>query len=203
MRLMPAIAALLCPLVAETVHGQSPTRLSGTLRKQVAEEGLLVWSRKEPPSWKDFRGPARRGTTTAAQTSSGVTYLIQCRSSHLGFAVLATFSPRESWVRPDIPGNSAASRQSLRHERTHFDITELFARRLRRALAAAERICPGREDNVRKMFDGLADDSRHEQERYDRETAHGMSRDAQARWERLVRARLDSLARYADPIGRE
>jgi hypothetical protein len=203
MRITPALLALLLPLAAGAIQAQSPSSLSGRLRKQVTEQGLLVWSAENPPSWKEFRGRAKRKGTTAAQTSSGVTYLIQCRQSRFGFAVLATFSPGESWVRPDIPGNSVASRQSLRHERTHFDLTELFARRLRKALTGAERICPGREDEVQRVFDRLTEDSRHEQERYDHETAHGMARDAQARWDGKVRASLDSLARYGNPIGRE
>jgi hypothetical protein len=202
-RIVLAFAALVFPAVAASAQGESASSLSSSLQKQVAEDGLLVWSAKDPPSWKDFRGPAKRGTTTAAQTESGVTYLIQCRQSRLAFAVLATFSPKTSWVRPDIPGNSVASRQSLRHERTHFDITELFARRLRRALAGAERVCPGREDEVRRLFDRLAEDSGDEQKRYDHDSAHGMAREAQSRWERNVRASLDSLERYAAPIGRE
>jgi hypothetical protein len=198
-----AFGGALLTLVTGPGRAQSSASLAGTLRSQVADEKLLIWSENERPGWKDFRGPPTLGTSTAAQTSSGVTYLIQCRDRSLRFAVLATFSPKVSWVRPDIPGHAVAGPQSLRHERTHFDLTELFARRLRRELGRLTRVCPGRESEVRRVFDRLAEESRREQERYDRETAHGMARDAQARWEREVRERLASLARYGAPIGRE
>jgi hypothetical protein len=194
--------ALLCP--GTGMFGvQSQGSLANTLRGQVADEKLLGWSAGAPPSWNEFRGTPTLGTPTAAQTSSGVTYLIQCRGRSLRFAVLATFSPKASWVRPDIPGDSLAGPRSLRHERTHFDLSELFARRLRRAFARLDRACPGREDEVRRVFDRLAEESRAEQERYDRETAHGMAGDVQARWERQVQRSLRSLGGYAEPIGRE
>lgn len=201
MRLPALVAALLFTLTTSPV-AQSAPELGRTLREQAAGDGLLVWSAKDRPEWEDFRGNPRLGTPTAAETSSGVTYVVQCRGRRLGFAVLATFSPTESWVRPDIPGNPRGGPQSLRHERTHFDLTELFARRLRRALSGLERACPDPRDHARRVFDRLAEGSRREQERYDSETAHGMARDAQARWERQVRDSLNALRRHAEPAER-
>ena len=200
-RLATAVA-FLCP-IAGTAAAQSAADLARRLRSQVSEEGLLVWSARSPPRWRDFRGPPALGTVTAAQTSSGVTYLLQCAGPRLEVAVLATFTPSASWVRPDIPRDPIAGPESLRHERTHFDLTELFARRLRRDLSTLGRACPGREGGTRRVFDRLAEESRREQERYDRETAHGMARDAQLRWERQVRDSLDSLGRYAEPARRD
>jgi hypothetical protein len=166
-----------------------------SLADQVKAEGSRIWSARQL-GWKDFHGSPRLGTSTAAQTSSGVTYLVECRDRRFRFAVLATFSPTESWVRPDIPPHRKASGRTLKHEQIHFDITEIFARRLRQAFAGASGLCPHRLNDARKIFDRLARDSGHLQERYDKETAHGMVQEAQLRWSRTVASSLDSLARF-------
>lgn len=187
--LLTALALLLAPGAAES------DELHERLARQVKAEGSLVWSTHRL-SWKDFRGKPRLGTSTAAQTSSGVTYLVECHGERFGFAVLATFAPVESWVRPDIPSNRSANTRTLRHEQTHFDITEIFARKLRRAFEDARDFCPDHPRDARKLFDRLSRESQDIQDRYDRETAHGMSFDAQTRWSRSVEAGLDSLAKY-------
>lgn len=165
------------------------------LTKQVKAEGSLIWSTRRL-TWKEFHGKPRMGTSTAAQTSSGVTYIVECHGDEFRYAILATFSPVESWVRPDIPPNRKATVHTLKHEQTHFDITEVFARRLRKAFESATGFCPNHPKDARKVFDRLSRESQDTQSRYDDETAHGMSLDAQTRWSRSVGASLDSLAKY-------
>lgn len=186
---LPATALL---LVSARPDGDE---LLQRLTRQVKAEGSLIWSSRRL-NWKDFHGKPRLGTATAAQTSSGVTYIVECHGERFRYAVLATFSPVESWVRPDIPGNRNANARTLKHEQTHFDITEIFARKLRKSFEGATGLCPDRPKDARKLFDRLSEESQDIQSRYDNETAHGMSFDAQTRWTRSVEAGLDSLKQY-------
>jgi hypothetical protein len=192
--LRPLAVPLFLFLTVPAAAQMSP-QLLGSLRDQVKAEGSRSWSPRQL-GWPDFHGSPRLGTSTAAQTSSGVTYLVECRDRRFRYAVLATFSPTESWVRPDIPPHRKASRSTLKHEQIHFDITEIFARRLRQAFAGASRLCPGRLNDARKIFDRLSRDSQKMQERYDKETGHGLVQEAQLRWSRAVGSSLDSLAGY-------
>jgi len=186
------------------VTGKSLAQTTADLRREA--EGLaraggnLPWDSTAPLVWTQFRGPPRPVYSTAAETSSSVTYEIGCLGQETRFAVLATFSTTESWVRPDIPKDSIASRQILGHEQTHFDITEVFAREFRRALASTTGLCPGNLNGARQLFDSLNAASRILHTRYDDETGHGTRADSQAAWTARVRARLDSLAPYS---GRE
>jgi hypothetical protein len=169
--------------------------LARRLTRQVKAEGSLIWSTQRL-SWKQFHGKPKLGTSTAAQTSSGVTYIVECHGEKFRYAVLATFSPVESWVRPDIPTNRTASPRTLKHEQTHFDITEVFARRLRKAFEGTTGLCPEHPKDARKVFDRLSRESQETQDRYDDQTAHGMALDSQTRWNRSVAAGLDSLTKY-------
>ncbi len=186
-----SLAALLSAAAPSTAD-----ELMDRLAKQVKAEGSLIWSARRL-TWKEFHGKPRLGTSTAAQTSSGVTYIVECHGERFRHAVLATFSPVESWVRPDIPSNRNANARTLKHEQTHFDITEIFARKLRKAFEGATGICPDRPKDARKIFDRLSRESQDIQQRYDQETAHGMSFDAQSRWSRSVATGLDSLSEYS------
>jgi hypothetical protein len=192
-----ATAALL--LTVRGAAAQSAPDLANSLKQQVLAQGLLPWSAHTPLLWSDFRGPPRLGSNTAAQTSSSITYLIQCHDSAAVFAVLATFWTAQSWVRPDVVARSTVGARTMLHERTDFDITEVFARRLRRALATADALCPSRLNEARRLFDQLHAANEELQDRYDRETAHGLAREPQARWDASIRASLDSLAAYAVP----
>ena len=199
----PAWPALLAAVLAAPASAQSAADLADSLRNQASARGALPWSARHPVAWPDFQGRPHLGTSTAAQTSSGVSYMIQCRDSHLAFAVLAAFAPSESWVRPDIPPSPTASTPTLRHERTHFNISELFARRLAQSLATSHDLCPHRTKEARRIFDQHRSASDATQSRFDRETDHGTIGSQEARWEREVRAGLDSLNTYAIGEGRD
>lgn len=186
------VAAVLCLTQPALNDGE---KLIRQLTRQVKAEGSLIWSPRRL-TWKEFHGTPRLRTATAAQTSSGVTYIVECRGKQFDYAVLATFSPVESWVRPDIPLNRTASPRTLKHEQAHFDVTELFARKLRKAFESVTDICPDHPKDARKLFDRFSREAQHTQDQYDDETAHGMALDSQARWSREIAASLDSLARY-------
>jgi hypothetical protein len=203
LRASTAWTLLLATVLVSRASAQSAADLADTLRHQASTRGALAWSASHPIVWADFRGKPRLGTPTAAQTSSGVSYVIQCRDAHLAFAVLAAFVPTESWVRPDVPLSPTANAPTLRHERTHFAITELFARRLRAALATSQGICPHHTKDARRIFDQLKSAADDLQTRYDRETAHGTNPGNQAQWDRKIGADLDSLNSYALEAGKD
>jgi len=196
-----ALAALLTN--ATSAYAQSSTDLADSLIQHATRLGAIPWSARHRVEWPDFRGRPHNGGSTAAETATGIGYMIQCRDEHLAFAVLATFSPFESWVRTDVPGSSTASAATLRHERAHFDITELFARRLRQALSAGQDICPHGTKDARRTFEQLRSASDQMQIRYDKETSHGQAAGPQAQWEKRISAGLDSLAKFRIDGGKD
>lgn len=199
---LTGIAWRLClaaTVLAPPAAAQSRPDLLRKLRQDVADRGLLVWSPAALPDWSAFSGQPRLGTATAAETSSGVTYLIHCRGDTLSWAVLATFSPAQSWVRPDIVKDPETGPVSLRHEHTHFHISELLARWVRKGFAELRRPCPGGDERIHAVFQRLAADGAALQAQYDNETRHGLRRGAERRWQVEILDRLDQLRQYASP----
>ncbi len=197
LRRLCACALGLTVAIPSTGRAQSVIDLHREAVGQARAGGNLPWSPAQALTWQNFRGPPREGLFKAAETFSSVTYLIGCLGRETRFTVLATFSTTESWVRRDIRSDSVAGPQTLRHEQTHFDLTEVLARELRRTLHQAEGLCPNRLQRARELFDSLSTVSQALQARYDAETLHGTSLESQGEWSRAVRARLDSLGSFS------
>jgi hypothetical protein len=179
-----------------TASAQSGSSLPDTLLAQILGQGEIPWSAGRPLHWPDFKGAPRRRSQVAAETVGGVAYLLRCHGSETQLAVLASFAPSRSWVRPEIP-NSSASERTLGHERTHFNLFELFAREVRRAFAEMPDICPhgvkaagDRFNRIKREYDAM-------QDRYDTETRHGLEAAAQSAWNLRIKARLDSTTTWS------
>lgn len=198
---MRALLALLTvPGLTATASAQSPDDLHHQLEADAIKDGDYPWSVDRALAWTDFRGKPRLGTPTAARTSTSVTYQVGCNGSEFRYAVLASFGPAESWVRPDVPPHPVGSARTLMHERAHFDLSEIFARELRHQFAQAEGLCPDNLRGARILFDSISGASVARQTQYDEDTAHGMRLEPQAVWERWVAARLDSLDTFRVPL---
>ena len=132
----------------------------------------LTWVQHPALSWNDFKGRARRNTgEPSAMTDTGFRVQLECRNGVLDIRVEAEFYPGSSWVKA---GRKSA--ELLRHEQGHFDLTELYARKIRKAIREARIGC---EDDRRaeaagkKIFEELDREWEREEKRYDVETKDG------------------------------
>lgn len=94
--------------------------------------------------------------------------------------------------------DGSASPNLLAHEQLHFDITELFARKLRKALTEFD------FDNARNLKADLQALYRNaEQERalmqqqFDVETRHSMNEAAQLEWQKYIKEELSKLKKFS------
>ncbi len=88
----------------------------------------------------------------------------------------------------------------LAHEQLHFDISEVYARRMRRCLLLMKenpRQFKHAHDKLQELY------TQHEQyqAKYDRETSWGRFPNMQIFWERNISVQLDTLKKYAQPRG--
>jgi predicted secreted Zn-dependent protease len=84
----------------------------------------------------------------------------------------------------------------LRHEQTHFDLTELAARRLRKHLAELRDPCidTATPREIDRVIAEHGQQWEQEQKLYDRQTGHGTNAARQQFWDRQTREQLDALA---------
>ncbi len=154
----------------------------------------FAWSPACAIDWSDFRGRPNMASTAAAMTAYSITSEARCDEGRFTFQVESYFLPARSWVKSAHLLERASDR-TLQHERTHFDLREVQARRARLGLAALESPCElPHEVRDRLVAPYLAGDA-EVQARYDRETIHGTHGFRQAEWDARVRAWLLELPR--------
>ncbi len=132
----------------------------------------LKWGQHPALSWTDFKGRARRDTgEPSAVTDTGFRAQFECRNGALEIRVEAEFYPNSSWV---IARRKSA--ELLRHEQGHFDLTEVYARKMKKAIGEAKIGC---EDDRRaeaagkRIFDRLDQEWEEAEKQYDGETRDG------------------------------
>lgn len=156
------------------------TIIVGVIMLDTAFFEPVVYKRWQPLSWDDFDGIPPLVTTYTATISSFID--VEYDSGRSTYKAYAAQHNVRSWVKRD----STEQKSLLQHEQYHFNITEIFARRLNQYI--------GENPNGDKMLFGLRLESldidrRDMQDQYDNETDHGTITDIQRRWE----FRIDSM----------
>jgi len=163
--------------------------LSG-LRQEHDSASVIAWTKLRKLQWRDFamKTPPRSSDDSLSWVGFDASWT--CDSARFLFQVRTTFDPSQSWVKPGSQNDAL-----LGHEQTHFDLTELAARRLRQQLAKLDDPC--RSFMMMREIDRAIAAERQvwekEQTLYDRETAYGTNAARQRFWERRTGERLDEL----------
>lgn len=157
----------------------------------------IIWSAERRLSWDDFAGRPDVTSAAAAMTVYLLSYDGNCRGNVFDRRVFSAFLPDESWVktsvllaRPDI------NRHALAHEQTHFDLSEVSARRMRRALAALVNPCSLSDEAIHAIVDPFVREDFARQRRYDVDTLNGSNTAWQRDWEIRVDRELRELSAF-------
>jgi predicted secreted Zn-dependent protease len=110
--------------------------------------------------------------------------------------VTAVVLPLRSWVKPHVPTSPGESARILRHEQTHFDLTEVYARRMRKFFTELYNPCGLEDDRLKESVERFGSEEADAQRRYDEQTRYGLTEVAQRRWDRDVAEMLESLAAF-------
>ena len=157
----------------------------------------VVWSADRRLSWGDFLGPPQLSSPAGAVTVYVLNYEAECNGPVFSFSVLSRFLPKSSWVQTALLSNQSASGQALNHEQGHFDLSEVQARHIRRALTELDDPCEREPSELDAIVQrGMTADA-ETQRRYDRETRHGADLRRQADWNAVVQRLLKETAKFA------
>jgi hypothetical protein len=186
-----------CAAAAPGRANPNQPTLAQTIDAQIASEEGIVWSPRRLLTWADFKAePPSEAGVVAARTAYRIIDGAQCNRSKFEYRVLATFRPRASWVRLSILRTPADNARALRHEQTHFDLSEVHARRLRRYFAELMAPCKMAPSDFSEAASRMEHAEKAAQELYDSETDNGRNVAQQARWDKEVDAQLLSLAKF-------
>ena len=145
----------------------------------------VFYSSIRPLEFEDFRARPRPGSRYSASIFSSFSFDVESEivNSILEVKIISKvfMLKDQSWVRGE-----SISEYTLNHEQRHFDITQIVAERLKDKIKNLE-IYPDEYDSVINYYYLEAFREMNQlQDLYDKETRHGMDRDAQERWNRKL-----------------
>lgn len=118
-------------------------------KKFIDENDEILWSYDRKLNWEDFKGVpdiSHSVLVTVAGTTSVIDFEYKTTKRMItNYKIRSIFVKNKSWTIT----NDA---QILAHEQLHFDITELYARRIRKAFDSLKSIKNYTEDNYVKVY---------------------------------------------------
>ena len=174
----------------------------------------IAWSAERTLTKADFRGRVPATAPSASMSALSIDAAWECEAGALVSSVRATFDPSKSWWRNaqggvwDGVAERASSSQAqqgarrnsmqrdmqlLEHEQLHFDLVEVAVRKIAARFADFKNACAeaGGTDPIQQMVVQVDRELQEEQQRYDRETAHGTNARAQDQWKLKIRKALN------------
>jgi len=144
--------------------------------------------------WQDFKDKAPENTHFSASVSTGMSY-------KWSYSTAAGVPDFEYQIQANLYRNFSWSiyktgkEAVLKHEQLHYDITELFVRKFRKALSEYTVTRTIRKD-VSIMYDAIEAERNNMQLLYDKETNHSLKKEEQIAWEQKIEKLLFEFEAY-------
>jgi len=147
-----------------------------SLSKGQTESGFIPWEKARPLTWNDFLAPAPQETgNTAALTVTHLGFSYSIVNGKLSFRIECEFEKNKSW-------GQVKNDWVLRHEQGHFDIAEIYARKLFKELSDYSFNQTTFEKDLGDIYQRIVNEKDEYQHLYDRETDHSRNTPKQEEW---------------------
>jgi hypothetical protein len=156
-----------------------------------SEEDLIKWTEGKKLQWKDYLCEPDNNSDAAASTSTRIGFEYHIRDNNFTYTLSCNFSKTKSWGRHK-------NAYILSHEQGHFDIAEIFTRKLRKALSEYKFKSSSYKDDLKNIYTDAMKDKEKFQQQYDSETDYSRNDEKQAAWLKKIADSLGELKEFAD-----
>lgn len=161
-----------------------------SLTAQDTDEELIRWSSKRL-TWADYKGKPNPNSDAAASTTTYLMISYNIGNNNFSYRIESKFSKTRSW-------GLHKTAYILRHEQGHFDIAEVFARKLHKKMSEYSFNKKTYQKDLKKIYQDILDEKEELQNSYDRETNHSINKEKQEEWNRKIEKLLNEFKAYAD-----
>jgi len=165
--------------------------ISVTAMKCVPDNSLIDWNTDRKLNWEDFKAAPDKNSPNAALTSTAIKIDFTYNNQALKFHIRCQFDKKSSWGR-------VKNDYILSHEQGHFDIAEIFARRLYKSLKEYEPNPETLTKDINKIYQDMMQQYHDRQTLYDGETKFSIDTEKQAEWLKKIKNELVELKAYSD-----
>ncbi len=135
----------------------------------------IQWDATRRLNWTDFKAMPPENAGNAALTSSGILMSFTTNGETFHYELSCNFDQSKSWGR-------VKNEYILSHEQGHFDIAELYTRKLNKSLKAY-RYQPGSfNKDINTIYRNTMKELKDTQDQYDEQTDHSRNVTQQKNW---------------------
>lgn len=148
----------------------------------------LAWSPESKVDWHQFKGMPNTTNGYAATSSTGLSQSYEIDGHGYlnkgGTTITAYFYPEFSWFRP-----KDTTAYLLSHERAHFDITEIHARKLRKRISEFA-FSSNSKAEIKALYNQVEEERQLMQSQFDSESDHSRNREQEEIWHKIIEKML-------------
>lgn len=156
-------------------------------------DSIISWRSDMSLSWDYFMGKPPAKPEHPALMHSMLSYTCKGGGNNMNVDVRSEMNLSKSWRKPktELPVSL------LIHEKVHFNICELHARKLRKEISDKRDGAGLSCDDVKNLYMRINAELIAMQELYERETVHGTNEGKQQEWNMKISMELTALGLYA------
>ena len=170
----------------------------GNCRNVFSQTNMIYWKENRKLKWKDFQGKAKKESEHFAISSTGSFFDYRLEnakdSAKIIFETYAFFNKDSSWSK-----SWGRSPYLLKHEQVHFNITELYTRKLRKALSEYI-FSESYQLEIQRIIHYFNNERNKKQSQYDAETKHSINEAAQRKWNKYIASELKRFEAFTYPV---
>lgn len=156
----------------------------------------ISWSENTKLKWENFQSPVNRKSNpdVVAYTHCGWEYSVVKSSNPkaaIEFNVETIFNEDKSWKDAKRTNDYV-----LLHEQKHFDIAEIFARKLRKEVQEKIKTSADFDKYFKGIYAAISNEYKNFQITYDKETEHGINKEKQAEYNTFISSELENLKNF-------
>lgn len=159
----------------------------------------VEWKEDRKLVWSNFKSKTnnQHGKDIVAYTHCGWVYSVVKSSNPKGAAkvnIETIFNEDKSWK-----DEKRINDYVLNHEQKHFDIAEIYARKIRKEIIAKIKTTSDYDKYFQPIYNRIIKDYKNFQALYDGITEHGMNREKQSEYDVMISDELEQLKNYQKP----
>lgn len=153
------------------------------LLSKAQDDEFVEWSPAKRLTWDDYLAKPSSSSDAAAITSTALGLEYHVRNNALTYKITCKFSKTRSWGKYKTD-------YILEHEQGHFDITEIFARKLENALREYDFNPKKFKSDLDQIYREIMEKKEELQNQYDVETDYSRNKEKQAEWLKKIQREL-------------
>jgi len=170
--------------------------LSFVKRRQIDyKNNTVVWSKERKLTWDDYWGKPPLTSKFAAVSSLDIKYKSKTKKDTLFYTLINKVDKNTSWVYP-------VSKKSrlLIHEQTHFNILELYCRKIREHISKMSINKKEYKQVLARSYANFYKQYQQTDSIYDKETNFSNNIPIQEKWNNKIDTELIMLEKYSDTL---